>query len=132
MPGEISSNIKCISNPEKEVYGYVAVSNMTTQRMFIHASDFTQFGSEYSNCHPGYGDSQKDPEKNGTWKSLWYAEIEDPDLRSVILNKEKVYRWNYNEVLNNTSILYPKECVDCRTYHGKKKKRPDFWPTDHE
>ena len=132
MPGEIISNIKCISNPEREVYGYVVVSNITTRRMFIYASDLTQVESEYSNCHPGYGDSQKDPEKNGTWKSLWYAEMEDPDLRSVILNKEKVYRWNYNEVLNDASILYPKECVDCRTVHGATKKRPDFWPNDHE
>lgn len=128
MPGEIISNIKCISNPEKEAHGYVVVSNMTTQRMFIYASDFTQFYPEYSNCHPTYGYEQEDSD----WKCLWYAELEDPDVRSVILNYKKVYKWNYKEVLNDTSILYPKECVDCRTYHRATKKRPDFWPNDHE
>ena len=132
MPGEVIGNIKCISNPDKKVYGCVIVSNVKTKRLFVYATDFKQFAPGYSNCHPGYGDSQKDPEKNGTWKSLWCAEMEDFDLRSVILNKEKVYRWNYNEVLNNASILYPKECVDCRTYHGATKKRPDFWPNNHE
>ena len=128
MPGEIISNIKCISNPEKEAHGYVFVSNMTTQRMFIYASDFTQFYPEYSNCHPTYGYEQEDSD----WKCLWYAELEDPDVRSVILNYKKVYKWNYKEVLNDTSILYPKECVDCRTYHRATKKRPDFWPNNHE
>ncbi len=132
MPGKIPSNVKCVSNPEKEVYGYVVVSNITTQRMFIYASDFTQFGSEYSNCNPAYGDGPKDPGEETTWKSLWFAEMEDRDLRSVILNEEKVYKWNCKEVLNDASILYRKECVDCRTYHGATKKRPDFWPNNHE
>ena len=132
MPGEIISNMKCISNPDKKVYGYVVVSNIATKRIFVYASDFTLFGPEYSNCHPGYGSEQKDPEKIGTWKGLWWTEVKDPDVRSVILNDKEVFEWNYKELLGHQSILYPKECVDCRTYHGATKKRPDFWPNNHE
>lgn len=132
MPGEIISNMKCISNPDKKVYGYVVVSNVATKRIFVYASDFTLFGPEYSNCHPGYGSEQKDPEYMGTWKGWWCEEMEDPDVRSVILNDKEVTRWNYRETLGHQSILYPKECVDCRTYHGATKKRPDFWPNNHE
>lgn len=132
MPGEIISNMKCITNPEKEVYGYVIVSNITTKRMFVYASDFTQFAPEYSSCHPAYGHEQTDPEKIGTWKDLWWAELDDPDVRSVIFNDKEVFKWNYRTVLGHSSILYPKECVDCRTYHGATKKRPDFWPNNHE
>ena len=30
------------------------------------------------------------------------------------------------------SIRYRKQCVDCRETKGATKKRPDFWPNDHE
>jgi len=28
--------------------------------------------------------------------------------------------------------LYDRECVDCRQTKGATKKRPDFWPNNHE
>ena len=132
MPGQIISNMKCISNPSKKVYGYVVISNVITQRMFIYASDFTQFRPEYSNCHPGYGYEQNNADGLSQWKGWWWAEVKDPDVRSVILDDKEIKQWNYNTTLDGSSILYPKECVDCRTYHRATKKRPDFWPTDHE
>ena len=30
------------------------------------------------------------------------------------------------------SVLYHRECIDCRAVDGATKKRPDFWPNDHE
>ena len=129
MPGEIISNMKCITNPNKDVYGYVVVSNVVKKRIFVYATDFTKFVPEYTNCHPGYGSEQKDPEKMGSWKGSWWAEVNDPDLRSVILDQIPIYIYLN---LSHSSILYSKECVDCRTYHGATKKRPDFWPNNHE
>lgn len=129
IPGEITSNVKCITDPQKKVYGYVVVSNVTTQRLFVYASDFEQIGSEHKNCHPGYGHEQEDYYGVEAWKMWWFEEVKDKDVRSVILNEKEGYGKEYIE---KNSILYYKECVDCRTYHGATKKRPDFWPTDHE
>ena len=128
MPGEVIGNIKCVSNPDKKVYGCVIVSNVKTKRLFVHATDFTQFAPGYSNCHPGYGNEQQDP-VTGSWNYLWWAEVQNQDLRSVILDQKTI---TFYAEIGENSILYPKECVDCRTYHGATKKRPDFWPNNHE
>ena len=50
---------------------------------------------------------------------------------------ERVDRYGYVALtpqgyINNESILYSPECVDCRKTKGATKKRPDFWPNNHE
>ena len=34
--------------------------------------------------------------------------------------------------MDKESILYHNTCVDCRQTAGATKKRPDFWPNNHE
>ena len=34
--------------------------------------------------------------------------------------------------IDNNSILYSNTCVDCTQTESATKKRPDFWPNNHE
>ena len=38
----------------------------------------------------------------------------------------------YGLMDETSSLKYRKECVDCRQTAGATKKRPDFWPNNHE
>lgn len=35
-------------------------------------------------------------------------------------------------IIDLNSTMYSSNCVDCRTVYGATKKRPDFWPNNHE
>jgi hypothetical protein len=35
-------------------------------------------------------------------------------------------------IIDLNSVLYSNTCVDCRETKGANKKRPDFWPNNHE
>ena len=122
IPSEVKGNIKCISNPEKTVYGYVMASDITTKRLFIHASDFKNISSQYTVCEPSYGYKQNQTVTGG-WKNAWQQEIKYS--AGVIYNENA-------GTIENSSILYSRTCVNCLTIEGATKKRPDFWPNNHE
>ena len=115
MPTEIQGNVICVSNPQKRARGYVLASNVVTKRLFVYESDFKKLHSEYENCY------MEEPSKF-TGIDSW---------------PERVDRYGYVALtpqgyINNESILYSPECVDCRKTKGATKKRPDFWPNNHE
>ena len=115
MPTEIQGNVICVSNPQKRARGYVLASNVVTKRLFVYESDFNKLHSEYENCY------MEEPSKF-TGIDSW---------------PERVDRYGYVALtpqgyINNESILYSPECVDCRKTKGATKKRPDFWPNNHE
>ena len=115
MPTEIQGNVTCVSNPQKRARGYVLASNVVTKRLFVYESDFKLLFTEYENCH------YEEPDKfSGT--DSW---------------PERISKYGYvaitpNGYINNESLLYSKECIDCRNTRGATKKRPDFWPNNHE
>ena len=119
MPSELMGNIRCISNPLIKVYGYVIASQTVSKRIFIYESDLTQ-KTLYNNCSTAFGIDET--ENESIWKSNWEYETR---YGAVI--------WNSTEgVIEPTSILYSRTCVDCRAFPGATKKRPDFWPNNHE
>ena len=120
MPVEISGNVVCISNPDTKVHGYIIASNVKAKRLFIYASDFKNIVPEYSNCFYRYG--WEDSMMGGGWQFTWLEQMHK--YGAVILTE--------NGNINNQSIKYREECVDCRQTKGATKKRPDFWPNDHE
>ena len=111
---DFQGNIRCISNPDKRAHGYVLASNVTTKRIFIYEENFKHMRSLYSEpfCI-SKGSDQKpwglDPIEE--WLSPWVI------MRNQWDGDETLYQWS---------------CVDCRHTVGATKKRPDFWPNDHE
>ena len=118
IPSEIRGNVSCISDPGKRVRGYVLASQTTTKRIFIYESDFKELVSEYSNCSI---QRPPTPEVPG-WQYSWNSQI----------NYNASVAYTLTGKINVESILYSKDCVDCRTVDGATKKRPDFWPNNHE
>ncbi len=120
IPSEVKGNVSCISNPEIKVLGYVLASTCQTKRVFIYESDFKQICSEYdSGCiSAGWGDDFFNLNKiytEGVIAMTYNGEL------SPFLNP------NLTE-----TIFYTRECIDCRAVEGSTKKRPDFWPNNHE
>ena len=122
MPIELVGNVKCISNPSIKVRGYVLASNVKTKRLFVYESDFKEIHSEYDS---GCIVETPDPFTN-LWQYVWEQNIAKNGF--VAITKDGYihgndYLWNK---------LYHRTCVDCRAVKGATKKRPDFWPNNHE
>ena len=120
IPSEVKGNVSCISNPEIKVLGYVLASTCQTKRVFIYESDFKQICSEYdSGCiSAGWGDN--------------FFNLNKIYTEGVIA---MTYNGELSDLLNpnlTETIFYTRECIDCRVVKGSTKKRPDFWPNDHE
>ena len=107
-PGEIAGNLRCESNPERTVLGYVIVSRTTTQRAFL--------------------DSRYLKTKRPDTSSLLYLLTKDymyyysNDYRPLV----------ENTMSNSDPEQYgpygwgPRYCYDC-TAAGGTKTRPDYW-----
>ena len=122
MPIELKGNVECVTNPSKNVRGYVLASNIKTKRIFIYESDFQKIHSEYDPiCSLRKPDSDSD-----VWDYVWRQLIANQG--AVAITKDGDIHGD--EYLSNT--LYLRECVDCRSVEGSTKKRPDFWPNNHE
>ncbi len=118
MPAEVKSNIKCISNPDKKVYGYTIASQVISKRIFIYESEFIQ-KDMFSACTMYEAPTTNDM----GWVVSWSQEV----------NKNGAAIWSAsNDVLEKNAVLYTRACVDCRAIEGATKKRPDFWPNNHE
>ena len=116
MPAEINGNVKCVSNPEIKVRGYVLAATITSKRIFIYEKDLN-IPSEYENCYI----DRPDP-LNGNWIRRWTEKVDEGKAIAVIPSGS----------LDLNSTLYNQECFDCMQTKGSTKKRPDFWPTKHE
>ena len=116
LPAEIDGNVKCISNPDIKVRGYVLAATIVEKRIFIYESDFEKLNSEYSNC------SFDTPGGYLGWEASW--------LSSVASGNSIIFTQSGN--VDETAILYRRNCFDCRETKGATKKRPDFWPNNHE
>ena len=122
MPSEIKGNITCISSPSKKAHGFVLASEITTKRVFIYENQFEQIHSEYD-----YECIWKTPDDSRpTWYFDWVQAIQGNGAIAITTDGDLLGK----DYLYNT--LYSRECVDCRAEEGSTKKRPDFWPNDHE
>ena len=120
MPYEINGNIICTSSPTKKAKGYVLASSIKEKRIFIYASDFKSMQVEYDPiCY--YITGKEEANINTRWQYTWNQLI-----------KYGAIIYSDDQTLDENDVLYHKECVDCRTLEGSTKKRPDFWPNNHE
>ena len=123
MPTEVKGNVTCTSNPSKRVQGYVLASDCKTKRMFIYESDFKQIRSKYDGgC---YSEKARAGEMLRWEMRIWNEGAVGvnsymPELQPL-LNPQYMDTW-----------FFSRECIDCRAVDGATKKRPDFWPNDHE
>ena len=107
-PGEIAGNLRCETDPERTVLGYVIVSRATTKRAFLDArylkhqkpstASLIYLPTDKWNDFYNYGYLPLIPNPNPEYDQT----IEGP------------YGWG------------PKYCYDC-TAAGGTKTRPDFW-----
>lgn len=117
---DYQGNIRCISNPDKRAHGYVLASSVTTKRIFIYEEDFKHMRSLYSNsnCYPQNpdlaGPAWNELIRSYPWLSPWVIMAKDADWYSL------------------DAILYDWNCTNCLNTQGATKKRPDFWPNNHE
>ena len=119
MPAEVPGNVSCISNPDLKVHGYVIASNVKTKRLFVYQADFQKIYSEYSNCSYSF---VKYYMNLPNWENELWKLIRD--------HGDTVFTPSGH--MDEESILYDNSCVDCRETNGATKKRPDFWPNNHE
>ena len=123
MPTEIKGNVSCISNPEIKVHGYVLASQITTHRIFIDATDL--FQTDLLNlCSSVMGLKNPTWEQHVKWTNEWQKEMRD--------NGAILWHENKENLFTETSVLYTRICADCRIFPNATKKRPDFWPNNHE
>lgn len=108
QPSEIAGNIRCITNPNEKVLGYISAATVSKKRSFSYGKDIGVY-VEPGNC---------------------LTEAVGPENPIPI---EDLYLGGFDVVSffedTNESFWAQKSCVDCRLYGTKIK--PLFWPTDH-
>lgn len=104
IPSELKGNIRCVSNPEIPVIGYVEVSTVTRDKRFL----------------PEIKDMYE-PLRSGCSYSLEYGAEHSKDPGYGFLT--------YSPEMPADHVLAPRRCVDCRLSGTKNK--PSWWPNDH-
>ena len=105
QPSELKGNIKCVSNPDEGVIGYLTSSNITEKRLFITAQETNWKFSEY--CPVEIVRNHPDSLR------LWlpgYLPFDAEELFGSIV----------------TYSLAPASCVDC-TKRGGDLNKPSYW-----
>jgi len=104
IPSEMKGNIKCITNPDLPVVGYIDVTTITEKDMFV-------------------------PEKAGYYEPpvlLCESQIQnDPAFFYPPVYAFYEYYGPYE------TLFAPHRCVNCTKLDFGTKNKPDFWPTDH-
>ena len=104
IPSEMKGNIKCVSNHNLPVIGFIEVSTTTTKELFL-PSNIGYYELASSVCNEG--DVTMAPTKD---------------------NFEYFYK---SETFPYYELYGPQHCYDCRTFNKATKNRPDFWPNNH-
>ena len=93
MPSEVEGNVKCTSNPDIKVRGYVLAATITSKRIFIYEEDL-KIPSEYENCNRAI------PDGGDKWPRWWIEYI----------NAGRGIAFVPSGGLDDNSVLYFKEC----------------------
>ena len=107
QPAELISNIKCTSNPEEPVVGFISITSIQQKRLFIRRG-------ELSGWYPDYSLQQ-----------LCEPKIVGPDSLSYYLQRNKNLMQAYN-ITGGGTALADKRCIDCRL-RGGSTKMPSYW-----
>lgn len=113
LPSQLTGNVRCLTNTDEQVIGYVGATTMTTRRLFISRNEFpdeNRFLTGYESCLPldtilvGAADFYF---RGGSYIPVY-----------------TVFRPMSSTILGYTGSV--PLCVDCRL-RGTNVK-PDFWP----
>jgi len=115
QPSEITGNIRCLSDPDEIVIGYIDASKKATTRIFIQMDELhlSNLEDQQEGCDIPILISQ------GPRYAYYYQN--GPIAGYGISNYDDSKRYFYK----------PLPCVDC-TFRGGTKTKPDFWPNDHQ
>lgn len=108
LPSELRGNIKCLTDPDEQVIGFVTASSQQTKRIFINSQEIPDSKFIYINC-----DSKMVP-------------IHPDTLRKYLPELEPYaeFRDAFN-ILTHYFIAQP-PCFDCTKRNGNTTK-PSYW-----
>jgi len=107
QPTEKTGNIRCLSDPDERVIGYIAFSKETASRLFINAASLTP------------------PDVICNEENQVLLLVSDIIIHTN--NGIGIYQYDVN---NSVFVGVSRKCVDC-TVSGGTKNKPDFWPNNH-
>lgn len=107
QPTDMKGNISCVTNPEEVVIGYINATTETTHRIYIDGKDVADMADVY------------DCKERFNYPITELHNIANQGLGIL------------DEVDKYTFVCMPIRCVDC-TARGGTKKRPAFWPNNHQ
>lgn len=107
QPAELISNIKCTSNPDEPVVGFISISSIQQKRLFIRRGQLSGWYPDYS------------------LQQLCEPKIVGPDSLSYYLQRNKNLMQAYN-ITGGGTALADKRCIDCRL-RGGTTKMPSYW-----
>ena len=110
QPSEMRGNIKCLSDPEEVVLGYISAGTYVKKRFMASKSEINLYWDDHV-CEIII------PEKAVPMPIPWSTMHEDGYVPISYNPSERESVW----------VL--KECADCRTKGTKNK--PSFWPNNH-
>jgi hypothetical protein len=108
QPTEIGGNIKCLSNPDERVLGYISAGVASRKRTFNYASDIGIY-KEPALCESVFIDNVN---------PIPFASMYEAGYDVISYSEEA-----------NESYWVHKNCSDCRVFGTKIK--PSFWPNNH-
>jgi len=108
-PSEMRGNISCEENPNQYVYGYVAVVQPASSRLYFNNKEESFYVRPYLLTE----------EAVDVPKGLWYT----------YYSYEKYLLYAYSETQG--ALWLPRDCIDC-TRQGGTKNKPEDWPNDHK
>ncbi|HWB27377.1 MAG TPA: DUF4249 domain-containing protein [Chitinophagaceae bacterium] len=115
QPGQVPTNIQCVNDPGQVVIGYVSVSSLQQQRIFINRAQLKYWDFvPYFDYYTDYCVRRIVPED-----SMNYFFPANKPSRYVIVGEDHVQPTTYE------LMFYA--CADCRD-HGGTNIKPPFWP----
>lgn len=110
LPSELRGNIKCLSNPEEQVIGYITASSLQQKRLFISSTELPHSQFSIPGCTSVYVVNKPDSlRKYGAYLMAW-----EPDYHLLIPDSIVGVH------------MAPPICVDCAARSGNYNK-PSYW-----
>lgn len=106
IPSEVRGNLRCVTDDDEIVYGYVGTSSPQKARIYIDN------GVTMLYVRPEMRDAEYEAVAPEDWL-LYYT--------------SRNWRPYYNDLMAGECNWAPARCVDC-TYYGGTKNRPADWP----
>ncbi len=113
QPSELRGNVYSLANREEFVLGYVNVSTVSRERLFVDCRKLAIYRWPW-------------PDQLDTVSSPWWLQAYVSGKRPVSYYKKE------NGELDKNLAWWTSDprCVDCNLFATKKK--PKFWPNDHD